>query len=617
MPGDLGAPYLSKFRKKYGLEWSCDMQDPFISLVLWQRFREPKYRSANIPNGNPHELLISACRTLFTRRQLVMHRWAERMFRSYTVNQGDIVWLGAGSSGKSHIAGLCVLLDYIASFGMAEDDSDPSNIGMYGMMVSTNKEALSKRSLASAVEYLGYLRANASYSVPFKFLSQKFAIVPETVNDENVASFKARVDGVALAEGSETEAKGKVIGVHLPRIRVLADEFENLSESRANAFLSAQSNLQAGCSDYKCLFLFNPQNRSLPGSRLAEPEGGWDNLDVGTYEWKSAAGIPVERFDALDSPGVKDPKSYPFLPTQAYIDKIMKKGEDHPDVWAFVRAFPVAEMGAHTIITRQMVKAWGMGDPVEWAHRPDVFAALDPAFTSDGDDCVLVRGWVGRERSLDRVVVCFDPDPYVIPISATSGVPVLQQIGHAARAKLLEWGVPVDHLAVDDSGTQSVADYMEIISGQGLYRCNYSLKPPELPASVNPDDTIDKKYRNTVTWMYYLVNEFSQYGQIKGLPQKAVEEFCSRRLDKRLKGMLIVETKKMYKKRHKDGKSPDTADACAMLVGMVRHRFGLVPGTNTWIGPDVEPSADSDDGLAGLSSEYNNLDSLSGSGRYS
>ena len=616
-----GAPYISQFKRRHGLLWSPELQDPFIDLILWQRYREAPYCYAEIPNSLPHELCMGACRSLFSQKQLSLHRWAERMIKSYTEETGMQIWLGAGSSGKSHIGGLCVLLDYITSFAAAADGIAAGEIvgSMYGMLVSTSKEALAKRSLASAVEYLGYLRTGA-FGVSFKFLSQKFAIVPETVDDENVASFKARIDGVALAEGSEVESRGRVIGVHLPRVRLVADEFENLSESRANSLLMAQDNMQAGCSDYKAIFLSNPQGRELPCSRLAAPIGGWAKVALDDYEWCSASGAKVLRFDGLDSPGREDPVRLPFLPTDKYLDGLRKQhgGEDSPGFWAFARAYPPEDIGNRTIITRDMVAAWGMDRLVEWEHPPVVFAALDPAFTSGGDECVLERGWVGRERALSRTVIAFDPEPFVIPISASSGVPVLQQIGKAAQDKLFEWGVPVERLAVDDSGTQNVADYMEILMGRGVYRCNYSLRPPDLPMSVNAGETVDKKYRNTITWLMYNMHEFAQYGQVKQLPAKALDELCSRQLDRKLKGLLLVETKAQFKKRNKDGRSPDTSDACVMLAGMVRHRFGLVPGTNAWRGPGLweEEAERGEDPMAALAREYNGMESLESSGRY-
>ena len=265
-----------------------------------------------------------------------------------------------------------------------------------------------------------------------------------------------------------------------------------------------------------------------------------------------------------------------------------------------------------------MVNAWGMKKLVEWESPPTPFAALDPAFVSDGDSCMLVRGYLGRERGVGRAVIAYDPDLHVIPISASSGVPVLQQIGHATRDKLYEWGIPVNRLAVDDSGTQSVADYIEILMGRGVYRCNYSKKPPDLPMSVNATATVDTRYRNTVTWLYYNFHEFAQYGQIKGLPKRAEEELCTRQLDKKLKGLLILETKTAYKKRMKDGTSPDAADACVMLAGMIRHRYGFVPGSNSY-NASGEPIDESDwfpDGMAGLAREMNGMNDMDSGGRY-
>lgn len=619
-PAAGSSPYIQKFKKRRGLLWSRDMADPMCDLVVWQRFRKPPFCHADMPPGGPHELFMDACRQLFTPRQLAWHRWAERMIKSYTDNSGYIVWLGAGSSGKSHLAGLALSLDYITSFNAAEDPGDPSEYpgNLYGMMISTSKDALAKRSLASAVEYLGYLRTG-QYGVPFKFLSQKFAIVPETVNDENVASFKARIDGVALAEGSEVESRGKVIGVHLPRVRVVADEFENLSEARANSLLVAQDNLRAGCSDYKALFLSNPQGRDLPCSRLAAPDGGWNEVALDSYEWVSSCGAHVQRFDGLDSPGREEPKRLPFLPTDEYLDGLRKQhgGEDSPGFWAFARAYPPENLGNLTIITEDMVRAWGMADLVEWEAPPLAFASLDPAFTADGDDCVLQRAYVGRQREVGRLVVAFD-EPYVIPISASSGVPVLQQIGHAVRDKLFDWGIPIQRFACDDSGTQSVADYIEILMGRGLYRCNYSRKPPELPLSVQAGETVDRRYRNTVTWLYYLMHEFAQYGQVKQLPARAVDELCARQRDRKLKGLLVIESKKAFKARRKDGRSPDVADACVQVLGMLRHRFGFVPGHNSYSAggamEDDDPGVEGD--MSALARETNSLDGLEGPGRY-
>ena len=59
-------------------------------------------------------------------------------------------------------------------------------------------------------------------------------------------------------------------------------------------------------------------------------------------------------------------------------------------------------------------------------------------------------------------------------------------------------------------------------------------------------------------------------------------------------------------------------DCSVMICGMVRDRFGFVPGTSAWTGiglPDSEPSDDADNPLAALARKFNNIHLL-GPSRY-
>lgn len=607
-------PYLSKFRLYRGITWDKNVADPFADLIIWQRHKEEPFKHANFIENSPHEHFLSAVRALFTRRQVGIHPWFERMAYHYTM-EDVVIMMGAASCSKSFFAGIAIFLDYLASFGASSDPSgDQAEAeGMYANMVSTTKEKLMQRSLASAIDGLSYLRASPQYLVPFRFVGQKCAIVPEATPDTDVLSVKARIDGIAISEGTSVDARGAVIGVHLPRIRSCADELENMG-SKAAIFLEAQDNMMAGCHDFKRLVLFNPQDEGAPGSQLAEPPGGYRSITLDTDEWRNRAGELVLRFDGHKSPGRKNPGAYPYLPNDAYFKKVLARNngnEDSPGYWSFVRAFPPPRMGHDTVITREMVHQWGMDRAQQWEYPPDKFAALDPAFTSGGNDCQMVRGYVGRELNSGRVIIGFDPAVHTIPIEASSPLPVLQQIGDGVKEKLGEWGIPITQFACDDSGTQNVADYLEILLGRGLYRCNYNSRPPKVQTGQAVDATADKKYRNFISFAYYCVAEFAQFGQIRGLPKQAVDEFCSRRLDQKLKGTLTIETKKQYKARMKDGESPDTSDCCAMLVAMIRDRFGLAPGSDAWglqwFGADETPNSEPADVR-----DINNLELLSG-----
>jgi hypothetical protein len=64
-------------------------------------------------------------------------------------------------------------------------------------------------------------------------------------------------------------------------------------------------------------------------------------------------------------------------------------------------------------------------------------------------------------------------------------------------------------------------------------------------------------------------------GQLKGIPQAAVNQFCSRQYTVKNRKILL-ETKKEFKKKF--GHSPDEADAVAVICEVALQR-GISPGT--------------------------------------
>jgi len=548
-----------------GIDWDSRVPIHQRHLELWQRWREPPYCFANLLNP-VGEHFLEACRMLFTEKQLKIHPWFEAMTHAYAEHDG-VILLGAASSGKSHWAGYTLLLDYI---------TDPQNL--YACMVSTSKDMLLMRSMASAIEALHNLKASGKLSVPFKYVAQKCAIVPDDIDDANFPNVKAMVKGVAIREGSVQDAKAAIMGVHLPRVRTCADEFENM-ESRAQAFLDAQDNLAAS-GQHKMILLFNPQSRFAPGCLLATPKAGWSSVEVERDDsWMTRENYRVLRLDGHKSPGLQDPERYPFLPTAKSIEIIKQRNQgnvDSPGYWTFVRAFPPPQGVRRTILTEAMVLNYHMQDSVVWKDTFVKVAGLDPAFTADGDDCVLVTARVGM-TSAGFVVICYDRVHY-IPIRASDPRPVAEQIIEGVSSVLQTEDIQARHVGVDDSGTQSIGDMLVMKLGAEVYRVNFTAKPPDLPVSVANPTPASLRYRNQVTWMYYTIVEYAQRDQIKGLPESACGQFCNRMLRDAV-SPLQLEAKRDYKGRNKQ-KSPDEADACAIIAAMCRERLGLMPGTS-------------------------------------
>ena len=241
-----------------------------------------------------------------------------------------------------------------------------------------------------------------------------------------------------------------------------------------------------------------------------------------------------------------------------------------------------------------MVETYRMKQPVEWRDRFDVIAAVDPAFTSDGDNAVIVFAKVGMNVE-GTMTICFHRKE-MLKIEASSKLPIVQQIVEQVRDLCDEEGVSIDNIGFDDSGNQSVADAYEMLLGRpGVYRVNFAAKAPDSPVSaVNPMPS-SQRYKNMVTWLYYSVLEFAQRGQIRGLFDETCDQFCNRRLGQKQKPLTLV-SKKEYKRRLNVG-SPDEADACAIAVGLARERLGLMPGSSEFF----------PQGVAFPISEYNNF----------
>jgi len=551
-----------------GIEFEQPVPEWFAHLRCWQRWKEEPFRSITLLSP-VHEHFLRACRLMFTPRQLTITPWLERMAKAYTENS-EILLLGAGSTGKSHFMGLAFLMDMVAAIG-----------DLYACLVSTDKGALMQRSYASAIEYLNCLKANG-IEVPLKFVGQKCAIVPFAA-PEDLQGVKSMIKGVAIREGSEQDAKSSVIGVHLPRIRSGADEFENL-QNRAAAFLSAQSNLRQGCIDYKMVLAFNPQSLSAPGTQLATPAGagGWSSLDPDTAEeWFTSNGYCVLRFDGLKSPGIQNPTKYPFLPTQASIGEIVRANhgnQDAPDVWAMVRGFPPLTRAAQTVLSdADLLQFRALETEIIWQNSgTTLIGGLDPAFTSDGDDCVLQLADVGH--LLNGPLAMVFRDPIYIKIESSSPVTISYQIVEQLKEHMQATGLALRNLAVDDSGTQSIVDIITKELGVGCLRSDFGSGASEEAVSIADSRPAKKIWGNTGTELWGSFAEYVRYGQVRRLPVVAAGQF-TRRSFKPGRRPKILKSKR-DSKAEMGGRSPDNADAVSLCGAVMKFVLGVRPGAS-------------------------------------
>lgn len=577
------------YTRKYGYDFPKSWPANQIELYSWKHWRE--MRNASL-HTNVEEHLYDACRMLFTAEQLVMHPWFEIQAHSWTYDTFAI-WWGCAGSGKSHSLGLFTLLDFI---------TDPDCT--YAMLASTTKETLLRRSFASVVQYLQYLRANRTINVPFKYMPSKYAVVPSGASEDDFYGLKHMIVGVAVAAGTTQEAEANLRGVHTTYVRAVFDE---LSEMKPAA-MESRHNLSQ-CVDFKLCGACNPGSIYDEAGKFSVPKArdGWASVDDNTDSWDSIYGR-VYRFDARKSPGLKDPVKYPFLPTAVTIDRILASNnynDDAPAVWSMLRAFPPPQGAERTILTETMVKSYGLMDTVFFRDGYTKVAAIDAAFTADGDNCIYQLAKVGY--SVDGVLTIQYDRTDTLKILASDPRPVLEQIVDWGAQCITEDDVKLEHVAVDDSGTQSVADALAMRLGNRLQRFNYSNRPPDIPVSVTNPTLASKKYRNVATWLYYLVKEYAERRQIKGLPHEAARQMCLRRVGTKQQPHMI-ESKKEHKKRLK-GRSPDEGDVCAMVAGIARLVLGIAPGATEWTPGGAQPPPVSTTDMQRIEA-LNNLESV-------
>jgi len=557
-------------KSKYGLDWPEECHDIFIDLLCAKKWREPHFRQGNLMP--PEEHLLRACRALFTPAELSISPWTEEHAYDWTHETFCITW-GAASTSKSNDTGCFSVLDWI---------TDP--LETVTIMASTSIPMLKMRSYESVLRYFNVLKRNPHFAVPGKVSRTTTAIMNDNDDDSLDSTDKASVRGVAVKDGSEDEARSRLQGAHLPYVRLILDEMAQMRRAAVNA----RVNLSIGARDFRFFGLANPDSFNDLSAEFAEPINGWGSVSVDSSSWRTVYGA-VRHHDGMKSPAITVPggdKKWPYLIKQSDIDRVIAEAHGNKDdkqVWTMVRGFPASQMVLGAPLTWELVRSLHMTDttivrrvgPEDDRDRICV-AGLDPAFTSGGDSCILQCAEVVRLR--EGTVVVYLADTVYIPVEASSKMPVTYQIANAVYREMQTRGIPFENLAVDDSGTQSVADVLSVeFQVSTIMRCNSSNKATEFPVSKSQTRMNVEAYSNLGTELWMLVVNYGLQGQLRGLSNVAAGQFCGRIVESVGAGKRRVEAKKDYKQRNKGG-SPDEGDAVALACYAARQRSGMMPG---------------------------------------
>jgi len=554
---------MQNFQRKYGLDWPKEVHPIQIDLICAKKWPLEPYCHGDLLE--PGEHLLRAARALFTTEEFNISPWTEWHAHAWA-GEDFSVWLGGASTSKSNDAGCFSVLWWI---------TDPTET--YIALGSTSVPMLKLRSFEAVTRYFRLLKRHKTFLVPGKEAPSQTAII-NSEDDGTDATLKASIRGVALAEGSEAKNLARLSGSHLPFCLMVLDEGSALPTSAANA----RFNAAAGTKRFQFVSLANPHDRTDEATRLAEPVDGWDSVDENTDKWRSKYGL-VLHHNGFRSPAVTEPdgaKKYPYLINQKNIDQMLKSAggnTDDPLIYKMVYGFPAPSGLSHAVLSPADVTMFEADQPAIWDNRdldmPVLVAGCDPAWTSGGDSAFFVPAKVGRFR--DGVFGMEFLPPVRLPISAASKVPVMYQLIAELRRVLSECLVPSGNVTYDSSGNQGLADVAQAEFGTVPGRCVFNAKASDLPLGPQGQPARDQ-VKDQATEAWSLCANLVRARQVRGLPEQAVKEFCSRKFAPG-KRPLRLESKEEYKKRTGGG-SPDVGDAVALACLAARRVIGLTPG---------------------------------------
>lgn len=543
--------------RAYGIDWADDVSPIDIHLRCYRRQDLVRELNGQVMGQAYH--LANAIRMLFPTDVLTWHPWLDDHIHIWCANRFFTVW-GPAACGKSNDFGLICLVDWISA---------PEETCTF--VCSTSKAMLEKRIWESITRYFNY--AKQRHNIPGKFSRQRTAIINERDRDEG-DEVKAGLTGVAVKQGTVEEAQSNLIGAHLPYVRLLVDEMQ----ATRRAAVEARKNLSKGCVEFKFGGMGNPMSLLDLLGEFSEPVDGWDSINVESTKWKTQYGW-CYHFDGLKSPAITEEngaRKYPFLINQEQIDNDVQDAGgliDHPDIWTMCRGFPPPEGVANTILTRSIIKHGRCMEPATWQFKTTTVAGLDPAFTSSGDRCVLSIAKIGKLTEGGRIAIEYQPH-IDIQIAASDPRPVSEQIADQVIELCRKYGVKPRHLGVDESGTQSVGDFIEMKGFKGIHRISFQSSPTLLPVSRYNPIPSKEEYKDRVSELWFSIRQFATFNQIRGLDPQAAVEFCERLVWPGAK--KAVEPKDKMKERLNH--SPDDADAAAIVADVVRQTLGIYPG---------------------------------------
>jgi len=469
-------------------------------------------------------------------------------------------WTGCGAAGKTYMAGLYGFIFWLAL---------PQRTSV--ILTSTTSKMVRKRIWPVIQELY-----NSSHLGVGNLVDSKTTLQSAKGDD------KHGLFAIAIRDGPVSKAVADIQGVHAERMLIVIDEGTDAPE----AIMEVISNLRKGCRDFRLLIIGNAASHLDPHGLLCEPKEGWSSIGVDTDEWETK-GVPKWEIDpgiCLHFDGTKSPNircgqdKWPFL----FTNSDLKRAQSQPGAmesigfWKYTRGFWPPEGVCRTIMSEGLVEKHDGRGAFKFFSNARPIAGLDPGF--GGDKCVLRTGRMG-DLADGRIAVQLDKI-FPIPVKASTRSPIYDQIVQQVIPILAAEGIPPEAFGLDATGQGGVlaATFVREWS-TNFVMVEFGGAASDQPASEDDIRPAKDIYDRRVTELWFAARDFLVNGQLRGLTNEEVLQFCSREFSDE-KRKLKLDTKADCKL--KIGRSPDEADAVVVLLAVAKQLGALPAGGGTY-----------------------------------
>jgi hypothetical protein len=491
------------------------------------------------------------------------NNWNELALWAWT-NYDEIGVTGCAAAGKTFTFTLLSLVEYLAK-----------PMGTRVALTSTTVPSLRGRIWAEMMKF-------TRPCVPLFGLN---VVDSQTKIQFTKGDDRSAITALAVDSGAVEQAVGKLQGVHLPRMLIMVDEAAQTNP----AVFSARANLAVGTDFYHFIAIANASSMFDPHGLFCEPKMGWGSIGDDDEHWETKSGVCV-RFDGLKSPNIKAGRLlYPYLFGQDNVDTIRKNfGEGSLEWNSYCRGMWSKSGARNTMVDSAMITEGCARDKVVWTGGDlKTLAALDPAFTTEGDDCVLRFAKVGK--ALDGDLTINLTEIIKLHLMDDPNYPLFYQVADQTIELLKKHNVEPENFALDATGAGAgIADIISQRWQSGFVRVSFGGAATDSPISVEDDRPAKQVYANRVTQLWGQIKVIIMSGRMRGLDDQTARELCARIYSLKNERTLL-ESKKDLKKRTK-GSSPDRADALALLTELfvVQNGFGDATGSQSSNSDDWE-----------------------------